>query len=360
MLMEKLRRTLGAGIAIGSLIGAINAHALPSYSELIVFGDSLSDTGNAANFTEAAGFDLQPLYFDPAGFPGLVPATAYEVSRKFTDDGPIWVETLGATLGLPTTPFSDPAGGTVYAIGGANSTDHLPGVPAEDDPLFSVEEQVGIFLAERGGVAPSTALYTFTVGGNDIRDALTLAAMGGDPGPVIEASLFSVVDMIGALALAGAQDILLFNVPNLGLVPQVTLLDSLSPLDVAEQFSETSALYNALMAAALAQLVGDLAVAGIDLNLILADSYGLLTDVVANPALYGFDEAVDSCLYFLPEPACANPDSYVFWDGIHPTVAMHQVIAHTAFEAIPLPGPGALLLIGALAAWRARARHASA
>ena len=357
MSMEDLRRTLGAGMAMCGLIGAMSAHALPSYDDLIVFGDSLSDTGNAANFVEGAGFDLQPLYFTEP--PDLVPDAPYEVSRKFTNDGPIWVETLGAALGLPTTPFSDPAGGTVYAIGGANSTDGLTGVPPESDPLFSVEEQVGIFLTERGGVAPSNALYTFTVGSNDIRDALTLAAAGGDANLVIGESLESVVTMIATLAMAGAEDILLFNVPNLGLVPQVTLFDSFSPLEVAEQFSETSAVYNALMAAALAQLVGELAVAGIDLNLILADSYGLLTDVVAHPALYGFSEAVDSCLFFFPAPPCSDPDSYVFWDGIHPTVAMHQMIAQSAFEAIPVPGPLALLLIGALAAWQAKGRQTS-
>lgn len=357
MLMENLRRTLGAGIAMCSLIGAMGAHALPTYSELIVFGDSLSDTGNAANFVEGAGLDLQPLYF--TNFPDLVPDAPYEVSRKFTNDGPIWVETLGATMGLPTTPFSQ--GGTVYAIGGANSTDNLPGVTPENDPLFSVEEQVDIFLTERGGTAPSGALYTFTVGANDVRDALALAAAGGDPNPVLEASLFSVVNMIGALAFAGAEDILLFNVPNLGLVPQVTLFDTLDPTqDLGLLFAQVTAGYNALMAGALAQLLGELALAGIDLNLILADSYGLLTDVTANPGLYGFTNGVDSCLGFFPDPPCADPDSHVFWDGIHPTVAMHQMIAQTAFAAIPVPGPIALLLIGTLAAWRVQARSASA
>lgn len=356
MSMENLRRTLGAGIAVCGLVGTLSAQALPSFGELIVFGDSLSDTGNAANFTEAANLPLQPLYFTE--FPDLVPDTAYEVSRKFTNDGPIWVETLGAATGLPTTPFSQ--GGTVYAIGGANSTDNLPGVTPENDPLFSVEEQVGLFLGDRGGVAPSNALYTFTVGANDVRDALALAAEGGDPVPVIEASLFSVVNMIGALALAGAEDILLFNVPNLGVVPQVTLFDSFDPADLSLLFAQTTAGYNALMAAALAQLLGDLAVAGIDLNLILADSYGLLTDVTANPGQYGFADGASSCLGFFPQPPCADPDSYVFWDGIHPTVAMHQLIAQTAFEAIPVPGPFVLLLIGALAARQVKSRRNSA
>jgi len=354
MLMENLRRTLGAGIAISSLIGAMGAHALPSYSELIVFGDSLSDTGNAANFTETASLPLQPLYF--TDFPDLVPDTAYEVSRKFTNNGPIWVETLGAALGLPTEPFSE--GGTVYAIGGANSTDNLPGVPPENDPLFSVEEQVGIFLADRAYVAPSDALYTFTIGANDVRDALALAASGGNPIPVIQASLTSVVTMIGALATSGAEDILLFNVPNLGVVPQVTLFDALDPQDVALLFAQAAASYNSLMAAALTQLVADLALAGIDLNLILADSYDLLTDVSSNPATYGLTNGVDSCLGFFPDLPCAEPDSYVFWDGIHPTVAMHQIVAQAAFEAIPVPGPIVLLLIGALAARGVQARRA--
>lgn len=329
-------------------LAAVPAHALPSYSSLFAFGDSLSDTGNAANLTEAAGFPLQPLYFDPATFPDLVPDTAYEVSRKFTNDGPIWVETVASALGLPALPST--IGGTVYAIGGANSTDALPYVPAEAPALLSVEEQVAQFLVDNGNAAPADALYTFTVGGNDLRDALTYGADPVQVQEILTASLASVVSTIGSLATNGAEDILFVNVPNLGLTPQVTLLDSLDPASgIAATFSQLAALYNANLSAALAQLVGQLALGGIDLNLMLLDSYGLLTDVSQNPAAYGLINGVDSCLWFAPTPPCANPGEYVYWDGIHPTVAMHGIVAVEALQLIPVPAPLLLLGIGVLA-----------
>ncbi len=339
----------GGALAL-CLLGAMPAHAMPSYSSLIAFGDSLSDTGNAANLTEAASLPLQPLYFDPAGYPDLVPDTAYAISRKLTNDGPTWVESLAAALGLPALPST--VGGTVYAIGGANSTDALPYVPAENPALLSVEEQVQQFLVANGNVAPSNALYTFTLGSNDLRDAVTYGADPTQVQEILNASMVSVVGMVGVLATAGAQDILFVNVPNLGLSPQITLLDGLSP-GTAATFSQLAALYNANLSAGLMQLVGQLALGGIDLNLMLLDAYGLLTEVAGNPAAYGFSNATDSCLWFYPTPACANPDEYVFWDGIHPTTAMHQVVGAAALRLVPLPGT-VLLVVAGLFALRAR------
>lgn len=73
------------------------------------------------------------------------------------------------------------------------------------------------------------------------------------------------------------------------------------------------------------------------------DTYAFLDDVVQQPAAYGFTNAVDAC----GSIAGADCSRYVFWDGLHPTAAMHQVIANAAFAAtVPEPSMLALLALG--------------
>jgi phospholipase/lecithinase/hemolysin len=82
------------------LLGWSAASAVPIYSSIFVFGDSLSDGGNA---------------FLRTG--GLYPPAPY-VQR--ISNGPVAVEYLAARLGVPPAPSL--AGGTHYAVGGAAAT----------------------------------------------------------------------------------------------------------------------------------------------------------------------------------------------------------------------------------------------
>ena len=70
--------------ATAALAAATAAHAGP-FSDMVVFGDSLSDTGNVASLTTAVFGSTFPAY------PGAV--------GRFSN-GPVWVETLAAGLGL--------------------------------------------------------------------------------------------------------------------------------------------------------------------------------------------------------------------------------------------------------------------
>ena len=166
------------------------------FSAEYVFGDSLSDVGN--------------VYL---GVGGLEPASPY-VNGQFSN-GPVWVQDLAARLGLPAlTPSL--AGGTDYAFGGA--TTGLPPRTIRRSPISS-NRWACSFRAPRS--APSSALYTFSIGANDLfailpgstpisRQQEAAASRRGSGGGGGSRS---------TLAAAGAKDLVLFDVPDLGLTP---------------------------------------------------------------------------------------------------------------------------------------------
>ena len=87
--------------------------ALPSYSAIYAFGDSLSDAGNLSITTSAAGATepvSPPYYKQQYG----------SISGNVFSNGPTWVQDLSIALGLGTLAPSL-AGGTDFAYGGAET-----------------------------------------------------------------------------------------------------------------------------------------------------------------------------------------------------------------------------------------------
>ena len=46
-----------------------------------------------------------------------------------------------------------------------------------------------------------------------------------------------------------------------------------------------------------------------------------------------------------PPTVCANPDEYLFWDGVHPTARTHEILAREMKRAL-IAEPGTLVLLG--------------
>ena len=68
------------------------------------------------------------------------------------------------------------------------------------------------------------------------------------------------------------------------------------------------------------------ALPGIDI--VTFDGYALVSQIVANPALFGLRNATAACVTpFVPPFACQRPDDFFYWDGAHPTKAGHAIIA---------------------------------
>ena len=102
-----IRRVIGALVVGTAAFASQTASALP-FTNMVVFGDSLSDTGNILISTG-----------------GAIPTAPY-FNGRFSN-GPVWIDTLTAGLGLPAGAVASFAGGNNYAFGGARTgTDASP------------------------------------------------------------------------------------------------------------------------------------------------------------------------------------------------------------------------------------------
>jgi phospholipase/lecithinase/hemolysin len=316
-----------------------------AYSTLYVLGDSLSDTGNLYAAT------------------GALPQAPYYDGRF--SNGPVYAEYLWTQLGFSGSLQPSRLGGTDYAYGGARSRYHAfdNGIPGFNPvgglssfyPFSLLGQRDALLAGHAGGLDPD-ALYTVWEGSNDVSDAIGLAltGKGGQAQALIAQAATDFIQVIADLVGAGAQHLLIPNIPNLGLVPEVVALGA-GAQDVA---SKLTLAYNLLIA-------NNLAAFGADIKHL--DTYGILTALVADPTAYGLPAGTDvdtACFtgfVGVPGGVCSAPDSYVFWDKIHPSAPVHEVLGALAAHAVPEPASVLLaaLALAALVLARRRATHSS-
>ena len=323
--------------------------AQASYSNLYVFGDSLSDTGNNAIVFDIVGASqsLPPgTLRTPMVTPdnSFIPTYPYVASNVYSN-GPVWASSFASALGLSANPSL--TGGTNFAYGGARvgplgNPNPFVNFPNNFPP--SLTTQVATFLLTSGGQAPFDALYVVAGGGNDARDIITAAAIdlanGTDPtsGIIAGAQAYAAyVDaMVNSLEGAGAKDIVVWNAPNAGVGPAITAAGA-GPLGSLVTF-----LMNQALAAALADDIAD-----ITDNVRIFDLFGFSTAVATNHGAFGLVNGTDACSAVANIQACAqNNYNYFFWDGIHPTAAGHRLLAGAMVAFVPEPGTIALLALG--------------
>ncbi|XAL98277.1 SGNH/GDSL hydrolase family protein [Phycisphaeraceae bacterium D3-23] len=269
-----------------------------SYNEVVVFGDSLSDVGNTANsfFISLVAPQARPPYFD----------------GRFSN-GPVWAERLAESLDLDASIRSG-EGGLNYAWGGALSGDGTNFLGAVDN----LGNQVDDYLD--GHTPDGDELFLLWGGAND------LIEIGGSLGSLFSGggTAQSVSDNMAGhmqqLAAAGAQNILVLNLPNLGDIPRYA--------GTNEQASQNAVAqdYNNLLAAQVASVESQYTV---DIDLL---DIGALVDLMLNdPSRYGFTNTTQPAYDEDTGDVVADPEGYVFWDDIHPGALAHEWIARASF-----------------------------
>lgn len=298
-------------IAHGSTIpsGAIN--------QITVFGDSLSDAGNVS----IATFGLLPgPGYATRSVPGVPFAVGYYTNPQ-SGSGPagLWIDQLAGKIGVPDPrPVLSPLGGSNYAVGSALTGGTLP---------QDMANQVLLFLGTHLGSASASSLYTFWGGADDVFAAAN---------PVTAAD--NIAGEIQQVASAGGKDFLWLNLPELGKVPD--LIGNTSAQIAANLASQA---FDAEWLADVNHLDS------LGINVIGVDVNTLFEQILTNPAAFGFSDVTHAC----DVTVGCDPNTFLYWDGKHPTTYADSLLAtlayNDAFGAGPTatPEPPSVMLLGA-------------
>ncbi len=310
-----------------------SVHAQTGYP-LVVFGDSLSDNGNAAAALAAAGLTLGN-YAPNAATDG--PATTPATTGPFG----LWVDQFATLTSIPDPePFLVNPFPGVLAVNSSATNFAVGSALAGNNPNFSptgflapgyaqvpgTTNQVGLFLAFNGGHASRGNLYVFWAGANNIYAALDSTATFFNYPSVAKNAADAIAADTAALATAGAKHFLWFDLPPLGQVPSFNDSTNLLVRLLGKPSGNSAALiFNTEMALDAAVLKHRY---GVDITIV--NTYALFNSIVANPGKFGFVNVKDAA-WCGPDglATCAsnNPNQFLFWDGEHPTTAANAVLA---------------------------------
>ena len=282
-----------------------------NFSDIVVFGDSLSDSGNFGS--------LRPL---PPG------------SSFTTNPDPVWSEIVAETFGV--SGMNDLAGGSNYAFAGACMN------PATPCTVLStpVTEQITKYFFKSNERADPNALYVIWGGANDVSDSAE-----NDPPNAGRHTLAAArvsVAQIRRLQDAGARQVLAFNMPDISKAPYAVNRGQAAQ----GALTQLVAAYNEALYAGIRESED---------GIIPVNIHAFFNEIVENPGTYGFLNATGT--------ACGEPDAgsavslvcgpqgsgypvtdksgenqqYLFADRSHPSGVMHAMIASTVTSTLAAP-----------------------
>lgn len=317
-----------------------------AFSELVVFGDSLSDNGNLYKLSGVAS-DLFPL-------PGLqaVPPWPYYDGRF--SNGQVAPEYLSTLLGVPLKNFAV-AGAATGATNPNFAT--LPSVPILDALKYTgLSTQVSNYtlaLTLSGAHANSNALYMVWAGANDISHADNLQLTFSS---VIATAVDNIAAAVTSLHSKQARNFLLPLLPDLGATPRALVMDAAKP-GAASFLTYVSMQFNQ----ALTNRFTQLAATWTDEHFYVYDTFNEQHRTMDLAEAAGMN-VTDACFVNSPPSLCAAYGAnHYFFDDIHPTTSTHLALAQGMAALVPEPatvltmGLGVLALVGVAARRRRQA-----
>jgi phospholipase/lecithinase/hemolysin len=321
-------------VLILSVVGIFYiSSAFAQKNKIVVFGGSYNDTGNSfVVLSDPArfGFDESCNLGSPANVPPYdmlddlkMPDGVYATGGHHVTNGATWVEILARNWGQAgsTRPAlrNDGQNAGNFAIGGARALDF----PCR----FNLSDQFYEYLS-RFSESSADTLFVFDIGGNDLRDMMV-----GEVDPIEIATVIgNIQDAILVLYSQGARKFLLVNVPNFGQTPAVQTLEDLFP---GYNFPSIANSLAIAFNGALDQLKIGLLSALPDIEVHILDLYDLFDRMINTPEDYGLVVTDTPCITPEVEPyKCSKPDTYLFWDGLHPTKAVHKIAGYEAVNVL--------------------------
>lgn len=270
---------------------------------IVVFGDSLSDNGNLYEYMQHRIPQSPPYY-----------------RGRFTN-GPVWVEHLAKSC----FPKNSASHLLDYAFGGAGIA------PEDDDVLFTLKREIDSYLLVHEGKASDKSLYIVWIGANNY------LGIPDNPDETVLMVREGLSNGLQRLAKAGAKQVMVVNLPDLGLTPIAR------EFSVEQTLSDMAQKHNQ----ALTDLINQMQAQYPGVTWLQFDVNAMLREVMANPAQYGYDNITDSCyeselnktdeqlvltMGLKPyrhsdQDKCAL---YLFFDPIHPEARAHEMMGQQA------------------------------
>lgn len=301
---------LASALALAIVSTAAQAQ---QFDQFVAIGDSLTDSGNIAHVLGL-----------PAG------------NSFTTNPDPVAAQIIAGAFGLAAEPST--TGGTNYAWGGAC----VGNGPCENPNVPRLSMQIAQYLSANGGHANTNGLISYWGGANDIFGNLG-AVQGGFITPSQAAANIAAdgqiaAAQIGQLTAAGANHVIVFNLPDIGSAP------AFRGTPFQSSVTQLVLLFNGQLNAGLSGKTG----------IVPVDAFGLFNEILANPTSFGFTNvttpACGPAVPSLTSVACGPQGSglpftyapgtnltFAFADGVHPTGGAHAVLAQYVIAELRAP-----------------------
>ncbi|OIT37517.1 gdsl esteraselipase exl3, partial [Nicotiana attenuata] len=311
-----------------------------SIPAVIVFGDSIVDTGNNNGLKTVSKVNYPPYGQD---FMGGKPTGRFSNGKVPAD---LIVEELGIKELLPA--YLDPTLQPVDLITGVNFASGGAGydpLTSELAKVISLSRQLEMFKEyilklreivgeDRKNEILANSLFILVTGTNDIINtyfSTPLRKSFYDVSTYTDLLLNSASSFVQDLYGLGARRIGVFGIPPIGCLPSQRTLRGGEERECVDYLNQAAQLFNSKLAAELRSLGNKLP----DSRMVYVDVYDLPLDVIYNPQKYGFKisdkgccgtgkiEVAELCTF-----TCSSDSDYVFWDSFHLTEKAYRQLVH--------------------------------
>lgn len=292
--------------------GLLAAQSANSLNSIVMFGDSLSDSGNLYEYMQHK-LPQSPPYYE----------------GRFTN-GYAWIELLAESY-FPTDKASHLLN---YAFGGAGLSD-------DPDIFFTLRREVDSYLLAHQDKADGNSLFIVWIGANNY------LGMPEDMDAAIVEVQRGIEYDLRRLAEAGAKHILVMNLPDLGRTPIASEYESQT------DFTYMSLRHNELLSTMVKVLDSDYP----EVQWLYFDAHHVFDEVFRSPESYGFNNITETCYDVINEKTSKNRvlrmvarvkakkqadscEGNFFFDSVHPTAPVHKIMAERSRAFLDAAGIG--------------------
>lgn len=286
-------------IILTSLLSQLPSQSMAEeFDNLLLFGDSLFDTGAGNALATQLGVTL------PSPTPTSVPLAGPYLDNRHSN-GPIWIDFTSNKIGIPFTNF---------AVTGADT-----GSGNDDNPVLGgLKQQIQRFSATSSSISPHT-IVIMDGGANDLFELIPGALNPPDPAAfqaAVKQAITNLAARITELQDLGAERIILWNLPDLGMVPLFT--NAASPLKpAAPLFTGASIGFDT----ALPGVISQFNMFKGSQQVFILDVFSMFKDLEVILQAQGIDLTKFAWIasYGGPFIQINDPADVAYFDAVHPT-----------------------------------------